>query len=149
VVASGCALLTHGRSQLVGIMSEPPSAKVTVDGQVFGSTPVYVKLERKYDHTVEIELEGFLPYKGSLTRKVTGWVWGNIFFGGIIGLVVDHATGAIYRLEPWQLAATLSRDSESLRQSKDAIHIILVPKAQDDWQRIGSMVRVPLNPTSQ
>jgi hypothetical protein len=141
LILSSCALLTHGRHQLVGFSSEPASAKVTVDGQEYGVTPVYVKLERKYDHAVVIELDGFQPYKATLTRKVSGWAWGNIVFGGIIGLVVDHATGALYRLEPWQMSAVMGRAGQELNSSADGILVLLVPEAEKEWTQVGLLTR--------
>lgn len=36
-----------------------------------------------------------------------GWLFGNLLFGGLICVIVDAATGAMYKLTPNQMAAQL------------------------------------------
>src|SRR5690606_24180125 len=99
---TGCATIIHGSKQAVGISSNPANAVVTINGQQFGRTPVTATLSRKDHHRVTIELDGFMPYDIQLTRKVDGWIVGNIVFGGLIGLAVDAITGGMYKLTPDQ-----------------------------------------------
>lgn len=107
---SSCATIINGTTQKVGISSRPSGASVVVDEQPRGKTPVFVDLTRKDTHVVRIEMPGYDSAEIPLTRQTSGWVWGNILFGGLIGLVVDAASGALYRLNPEavdvQLAAT-------------------------------------------
>ena len=42
-------------------------------------------------------------------QKFNAWYLGNILFGGIIGLVIDPITGAIYNLTPKQINAQLAQ----------------------------------------
>jgi PEGA domain len=107
-VLPGCATIVHGGShQGVGISSTPPGAKVTVDGVPSGVTPVIVDMKRNRDHKVEVALDGFSAWSGTLEPSVSGWVWGNIAFGGLIGLGVDFMSGGAYQLYPENLSATL------------------------------------------
>jgi hypothetical protein len=104
----GCATIVHGGgSQGVGISSTPAGAKVTVDGVLSGVTPVTVQLKRKMPHRVEVGLDGYSIWSGTLEPSVSGWIWGNIAFGGLIGLGVDFASGGAYQLSPESLSATL------------------------------------------
>src|SRR5688572_8263570 len=48
---AGCASIVHGSRQQVSISSTPSNARVTVNGQPQGATPVVVRLKRKDLHT--------------------------------------------------------------------------------------------------
>src|SRR5438876_2023737 len=83
-VVAGCATIMHGTSQQVGINSQPVGATVVVDSQTVGVTPVVAKLSRKRTHRVTVTIAGYEPFSMVTTRKTSGWVWGNIVFGGLI-----------------------------------------------------------------
>ncbi len=89
IAFAGCASIMHGTTQQIGIGSNPSGAKVTVGGQSFGTTPTIADLKRGDNHIVKIELDGYLPFETTLTKKVSGWVWGNIVFGGLICISFD------------------------------------------------------------
>jgi hypothetical protein len=86
---SGCATIIHGTRQEVAFSSSPTGAEVWVDSIKMGETPVIAKLRRKDTHAVKLVLNGYQPYETTITRSVSGWVFGNIVFGGLIGLGVD------------------------------------------------------------
>lgn len=143
ILLTGCATIIHGPNQTIGVNSNPSSARVTVDGQAFGTTPAMVKLASKSTHVIKVELEGYLPFEATVTKKISGWVWGNIVIGGIPGLAIDAVTGSLYRLTPEQLTAQLSRQSGmAQRPSRDELLIILVPQADPEWQRVGRLNRI-------
>src|SRR5882724_5849028 len=103
VCTLGCASIMHGTSQDVGISSQPSGAEVTLDNAPAGKTPVVTHMKRGDNHILKLELPGYAPYEATFTKSVSGWVWGNILFGGLIGLGVDAITGGLYNLTPEQL----------------------------------------------
>ncbi|WP_338877195.1 hypothetical protein WBJ53_16280 [Spirosoma sp. SC4-14] len=108
-----------------------------------GITPMVVKLLRKDTQAIKVEMEGYNPYEIVLTRKVDGWIAGNIIFGGLIGLIVDAADGAMYKLSPEQVRAELRSNTASLQKGANdsiLIGITLTPKA--DWEKIGYLEKV-------
>jgi len=141
VVLCSCASIIHGTHQDVGISSNPTGAQVSVDGQVKGATPVVANLTRKDNHIVRIELAGYKPYETTLTRKVSGWVWGNIVFGGLIGLAVDAINGALYNLTPEQVSAALLAGTAHMVPTRDGMYIALVLASQPGWQKVGQLKR--------
>ena len=141
VVLCSCASIIHGTHQDVGISSNPTGAQVSVDGQVKGATPVVANLTRKDNHIVRIELAGYKPYETTLTRKVSGWVWGNIVFGGLIGLAVDAINGALYNLSPEQVSAALLAGTAHMVPTRDGMYIALVLASQPGWQKVGQLER--------
>jgi hypothetical protein len=139
---TACATIMHGSSQDVGISSNPTGATVTIDNQSPGQTPYIAHLSRKDNHVVKVDLAGYAPAELTLTRKTSGWVWGNILFGGIIGLAVDAMTGGLYNLTPEQLSATLTSQKASIAPTKDGIFVVLVPRADAGWTKVGQLTPV-------
>jgi uncharacterized protein YceK len=140
---SGCATIMHGGSQPVGISSNPTGAQVFVDNQVMGVTPVTATLSRKDHHTVRVEMPGYAPYEMKLTRGMSGWVWGNLIFGGIPGRAIDAITGGLYKLTPDEVNASLTRPT-ALRGG-DALMIAVVLSPDPSWEKIGQMEPVAGN----
>lgn len=108
---SGCATIVHGTHQSVGITSVPPGARVYLDGVPVGQTPVIVPVKRGDDHVVRMELAGYQTCDATLTSSVSGWIWGNLAFGGLIGLAVDFGTGGARNISPEQVSGVLQADS--------------------------------------
>jgi hypothetical protein len=140
-VGLACASIVHGSRQSVAFTSAPSSARVTVDNQLVGNTPVVAKLTRKNKHIVRIELEGYSPFETTLARRTSGWVWGNIVVGGLIGLAVDATTGAMYKLTPEEINGTLGPVTSMTR---DGLGVVVVLRADPAWEKIGSLVRTPV-----
>jgi len=100
LLVSGCATILNTTTQEVEIKSNPPNAKITIDNKKFGVTPQIVNIERKKDHTIKFELEGYQLYEIQVTTKLSGWIWLNILNGFIPGMAIDYLTGSLNRLYP-------------------------------------------------
>jgi len=141
LVTSSCCSIMLSPQQEVGIASNPSGAKVIIDGQEVGNTPLTTSLARKNNHNVKIELDGFMPYELHLTKKTSGWVFGNIIFGGIIGLVVDLATGALYVLTPEDIQANLIKSDTGMLNNEDILFFAFVLEPETKWTKIGNLER--------
>lgn len=118
-ILSGCASIISDSQYPVSISSTPAGANFEVRnraGQVIhsGTTPGSVTLKsgagyfKGEVYTIAFRKEGFTAEQTTLNTSLDGWYWGNILFGGLIGmLAVDPATGAMYKL-PEDTAATLA-----------------------------------------
>jgi hypothetical protein len=136
---SACATIIHGTRQEVGISSSPTGAEVWVDDVKMGETPVVAKLRRKGTHTVKLVLPGYQPYETTITRSVSGWVWGNIAIGGLIGLGVDAISGGMYKLSPEQVNGNFSAERAAGLSKEDELYIDVANKPQQGWQHIGQL----------
>ena len=121
--SSGCAtILGGGGKEPVLIETTPNGAHVEVvdqRGKVVhnGVTPMTLTLRRGAGYfrpamytvraatapagtpTGAYRMAGAAPREARLTGKLNGWYWGNILFGGLIGmLAVDPASGAMWNL---------------------------------------------------
>jgi hypothetical protein len=104
---AGCASVVSGRHADVTFRSNVPYAHVVVRDKrghevtttQSGST---VALKRKdglilpAKYTATFAAPGYQPAVAPITSTVNPWVLGNFVFGGVVGLVVDNATGAAW-----------------------------------------------------
>ena len=136
---SACATIIHGGSQDVGLASSPTAAKVTVDNVPLGNTPLVTKLSRRDNHIVKFDIDGYAPFEATMTRGVSGWVWGNIVFGGLVGLAVDAISGGLYKISPEQVQATMEKQGASV--TRDGMYVLVVMQPDPTWQKVAQMER--------
>jgi hypothetical protein len=136
---SNCATIIHGSKQSVSISSNPTKALVTIDGRDEGKTPVTVDLSRKDHHSVAINLDGYLPYETKFTRKVDGWIAGNIVFGGLVGLAIDAITGGMYKLTPDQVQADMKNGNATVLNDESGLYLTIVLHPDPQWEKIGQL----------
>lgn len=86
-----------------------------------------------------IRLAGYQPYETTLTKSVSGWVWGNLVFGGLPGLAIDAITGGLYKLSPEQINGEFKESQASANISKDGLFITVVLEPKSNWEKIGSL----------
>lgn len=132
-----CATIVNGTYQKISVSSTPTGASVTVDGVNVGGTPVILELKRKDDHMVRLTMDGYQPFEMPITCSVSGWVWGNILFGGLIGLAVDAGTGGMYKLTPEQIHAQMGNAGTGTVVQDGDIYVAVVLVPDPSWERIG------------
>lgn len=93
---SGCATILSGSSETIHFTSSPSGAEVYANGNYICTTPCSADLKKNDEYSVELVLEGY-PKTGR-TRLTTstggGWIIADVLFSGLIGIVVDAATGS-------------------------------------------------------
>ena len=138
----GCASIMHGTTQDVGISSNPSGAEATLDGVPAGRTPVIAPMKRGANHILKLELPGYSSYEVTFTKGVSGWVWGNVLFGGLIGLAVDAISGGLYNLTPEQLTAEMrNQQPTNVSMKGDQIHILVVMQPRPEWKLVAQLDR--------
>lgn len=116
---SGCATIVSGKHQDFNIRTSPSGADVLIDGTVSGTTPMIANLVRKRRHEIVIKKAGYPTVTRATTRGFNWWYVGNIIFGGIIGLIVDPITGAMYKIKPEEIHVDLnSLESSAVSEEK-------------------------------
>lgn len=100
ILISACSTVINTTTQEVELKSNPPNARITIDGKKFGTTPGVVNIDRGSDHSVKLELEGHDAYEIQITRKLSAWFWLNALNGFIPGMITDMITGSMYSLLP-------------------------------------------------
>ena len=133
----GCASIVSKSNYPVTITSSPEGAIITITDKygrhIFkGKTPTTITLSSKAgffsgaSYTVKFEKPGYEPQTLVINAELDGWYIGNIFFGGLIGfLIVDPATGAMWKLPPI-VNATLSEKTTLLIINGRELKIVLL-----------------------
>jgi hypothetical protein len=107
----GCATIINGSTQDVEITSSPAGASVLIlPENTKAVTPTEVELDREKVHTLLFQLEGCRDATAYLDRDLDHTMLGNVIFGGLIGIIVDHNSGAIYQLVPDPLHVVLEHE---------------------------------------
>jgi len=92
-LTSGCATIFVGGKDDIDLSSDPSGAKVLVNGQNEGKTPITLVLKRGKEYTVEFVKEGYERKTLRLTYGIgAGWLILDIL-SGLIGVIIDAATG--------------------------------------------------------
>ena len=97
-----CATIVDGSSQSVTVSTDPPGAscKLMRGGETLGAiamTPGSVQISKsKNDMTVECVKPGYQTATIAKSPTFGGATFGNIIAGGVVGAVVDAASGANY-----------------------------------------------------
>lgn len=141
MMLTSCATIISGSKQNVKFASTPSQATIFVNGKEIGKTPLETKLARKEDHKVSIQLDGYVPYEIQLTKKFNEWYIGNVLFGGIIGLVIDPITGALYKLTPKEVNAQLQKGT-AFQTDKNGIYIAVSLEKDENWTKIGQLEKL-------
>lgn len=105
---SSCCTIVNGKYDDVNVSSNVTGATVKVDGAEKGKTPCQVEVSRKGGQVLTVEKAGYETHSTQLTTSVSGWIFGNIFLGGIVGLVVDAAANTWADVEPDTVNANLT-----------------------------------------
>lgn len=129
-----CATIVSKSKYPLTIHSNPVGAGINVTNkkgkQVFtGVTPSTVELKsgasffKRAEYTVKLTALGYEEQNIPVKFKVDGWYWGNIFIGGLIGfLIVDPATGAMYKLDTPPINVTLKPSTVSTEPRLEIIN---------------------------
>ena len=100
IALPGCASVMRGSSQSINITMPPTTgAQCTLtskEGSWSLTSPGSVTVEKsKEDMQVRRTKPGWQDASAIIPSNFQGWTVGNILLGGVIGLGVDAATGAI------------------------------------------------------
>ena len=97
----GCATILKGTTQTISLDTPgAPGAKCVLSSPSVGTkkvtTPVNISVDKGSDNiTVTCKKRCFQDGTGVISSNIEGMTAGNIVVGGVIGLGVDAATGAM------------------------------------------------------
>ena len=126
---SSCASILSKSTYPLSISSNPNANIIVTNSkgvEIYkGNTPATVTLKsgagffKRAEYQVKFSQTGYQEKVVPVSFKVDGWYWGNILLGGIIGmLIVDPATGAMYKLESDYLNETLMQSVASTNEKE-------------------------------
>lgn len=125
-----CASIVSKSKWPLSINSNPSGASITITNRMGmevykGGTPANVMLAsgstyfKKERYKIHFQMAGYGDHDAFVECHVNGWYWGNLIFGGAIGLlIVDPATGAMYALDREVVIETLSKSTASINSER-------------------------------
>jgi hypothetical protein len=131
LLSGGCASIVHDGVRTVPVASNPPGAKVSIYDRsnklvATNTTPFTATLPTKYayfqgqHYRLVFDMPGYASSELNLQSSLSGWYFGNLAFGGLIGMViVDPLTGAMYNLSPNKVEQTLTPTQANASEARD------------------------------
>jgi hypothetical protein len=147
---SSCASILSTSTYPLSINSDPSNANISITdkkGQEIysGNTPAVVQLKAsagffsKAEYQVKLSSPGYDDKIIPIKFTIDEWYFGNILVGGILGmLIIDPATGAMWKIETEFLNATLSKTVAT--SSEPEMKILSINEIPKDWE--AHLVRV-------
>jgi hypothetical protein len=127
LLTNGCATILHGSEEGVYFTSEPDKAKVYVNGELKGTTPVQLRLVSKETYNVEFKKDGYRTQAMLLDHGVGGgWVVFDLICA-VVPLVVDAATGCWYTFDTVHMHGELEQIFQGRIESEPAKEAIEQP----------------------
>ena len=149
-LGSGCATITKGTTQTVTVSTDPAGAVCTLTRDskplaIINPTPGSMPVEKGMGAVAIVcKRQGYLDSAGTMTSQFQAMTFGNILFGGLIGVAVDAASGAMHEypamvtitLIPEEFASPADRDAFFARMTA-----ALLREADEVKERIGKQCR--------
>ena len=151
-VLSGCATILHSGPRPITVSSAPTGATVSIydrDNALIekNTTPFVAQLPTKYSYfkgqryRLVFELSAYAPAEVKLEPTLSGWYFGNIVIGGLVGmLIVDPITGAMYNLSPEKIEQPLSPNQAEVIRNHNGFLVVLASQTTEHER--AAMVRV-------
>ncbi len=148
--SSGCASIVGKDAFPLAINSNPDGANILIKDEkgkkmFLGTTPTTVTLTagESYFHAksynITFSKPGYAEQFVEVKATLSGWYWGNILFGGLIGLlIVDPITGKMWKL-PTDVSANLSQKL-SLNQDQPTLKILTLNQVPKNLRK--NLVRI-------
>jgi len=114
---TGCASIFSKSDWPISVKSNPTGAECVIVNEAgeylcSGQTPMSYTLSSSQGYfegakyTIYCRKDGYSPAKADLSSTLNEWYWGNILFGGLVGmLMVDPVTGAMWKLKDPQVVS--------------------------------------------
>ena len=121
---SGCASIVGKSSETVRLDSNLDDVEVTVKNRAGfpvykGNAPTSVILSKKAGffsgetYSISAHKKGYHPQNIQLDTGVSGWYWGNILLGGLVGmLIVDPLTGSMWTFDESTIYLDMQKESK-------------------------------------
>lgn len=127
---SNCATIVSKSTYPVSIYTNPRGGQVSITNkkgkEIYkGTSPSVVKLKSgdgffsRAEYQVTLSSPGYVDKIIPVTFKLNGWYFGNIVFGGLIGMIiVDPASGAMWRIDKYadDINETLIKSTVSITE---------------------------------
>lgn len=150
LLSSGCATLTKGTSQTVTVNTDPAGAICTLTRDskplaVINPTPGSIPVEKGMGNIAVIcKRQSYQDAAGTLASQFQAMTFGNILFGGLIGVAVDAASGAMHEYPAMVTITLIPEEFESIADRDmffDRMKATLLQESAEVKERISKSCR--------
>ncbi|HEY7877210.1 MAG TPA: hypothetical protein VIC55_03250 [Gemmatimonadaceae bacterium] len=134
---SGCGLILGGGSrQTIQVQTSPADTKVSTTPETGEYTaPTTLDLKRNTDYTIRFAKDGYSPASIQLESHVrAGYVVADVLLTGLVGVVVDAASGGWSKLSPESASVTLTK--VAMQPGPDSVTVGLTLHRAGDRNRV-------------
>jgi hypothetical protein len=148
VSLTGCASITTGTTQSVTINTNPSGATCTLSREgstiaVVNPTPGSVTVGKaKGTISVICQKGGYQDTAGTIASEVQGMTFGNILLGGVIGVVVDAASGAMHKYQPMLSLLLIPNEFRSITERNTFFDGMKADYIADSSKNIANMTEI-------
>lgn len=140
---AGCGVIFGGTRQSLRATSSPDGTAVrTMPETVEYKTPTSLSLERKQEYVLTFSMPGYTEQKVQLQRSIRGGIVVLDVFAGLVGVIIDAATGGWYKLSPDTVNVSLTKLNASV-PGPDTITIALDSTAKGERSAVGVVSSAP------
>jgi hypothetical protein len=135
---ANCATVVEGNSQSITVQTEPTAAACTLErgGTVVAAvnpTPGTARIEKSTRGiTVICRKDGHQEARAELDAEFQPMTLGNVIIGGLVGVVIDAASGAIAKY-PGEVALLLPPDAFASAEERDTFYGGVSDRARARW----------------
>jgi hypothetical protein len=128
VSLSGCGVMFGGTTKTIQVVSAPVGANITTTpASGTFTTPTALTLERKHSYTIVATKDGYSDAQFQIRKSMrSGPLILDILFTGLLGVIVDAATGGWWELKPEDVTMTLEKTDSSV-PGPDTIEVTFTP----------------------
>ena len=144
LLTTSCASIVSKTRYPISINSAPSEANISITDRkgkeiYTGTTPATLELKSgsgfftRASYLVKFEKEGYDTKTIPVQFKLDEWYFGNLVFGGFIGfLIVDPATGAMFKLSTPFLTANLMQATADA--TKEELNVYSINDIPEHWK---------------
>lgn len=109
MLMQSCAAVFQGSKTNLTVSTTTPGSVIKHKGEIVGKDgKATVKVNRNTDQQFEVSAPGFETKTVNFTKSVQGgFVVADIFLAGLVGVIVDAATGAWHKFDGDKVPATV------------------------------------------
>jgi len=152
ILFSNCATIVSKSAYPVSIETRPEGARVSITDkkgkEIFkGQSPTAVRLKSgagffsRAEYQVRLSAPGYEEKIIPVTFKLNGWYFGNVVFGGVIGLlIVDPASGAMWKIDRYSDNINEILNKAATSQVEPTLKIMDIDSVPQDLKK--NLVRI-------
>ncbi len=144
---SACATLFAPGPDTILVKTNPPGARVLLDGLPVGTTPASFQVSRRAAGNLSIQVADRPPLETKLTTTLNGAVLVNVLFPGLLGIIIDALGGNCTRWQSPQMIELNATEIPHPQEQPSVIADSQKDQPNDAAMQLANATRLPASST--